>query len=311
MKAKFALAGNTEDDMRQRILDFYSAPGTMTAPGRHAALFATLPDDVGALTRIVQGLAIHEYAASQYGVTVPDDRKAESHIRTVEKMLDRLLEIDPRPLSVARPPEKRLVGVCHHFALLLVAMLRAKGIPARYRCGFGAYFNAPYYEDHVVCEYWNFAEQRWALADPQFDELWREGAKIEFDSLDVPRDRMVLAGDAWTQCRAGTADPAKFGIFVGEQRGLWFIASDLVCDVAALNKMEMLPWDIWGAMPRPDETLSPEQLSYFDRLADLTRAPDAAFDEIRAVYHGDERLRVPGTVFNAVLQRQEKTLEAG
>ena len=45
------------------------------------------------------------------------------------------------------------MGVCHHFALLMTAMLRAKGIPARYRCGFGAFFNAPYFEDHVLCEF--------------------------------------------------------------------------------------------------------------------------------------------------------------
>lgn len=30
--------------------------------------------------------------------------------------------------------------------------------------------------------------------------------KIEHAVLDVPRDRFLIAGDAWVQCRAGKAD---------------------------------------------------------------------------------------------------------
>jgi hypothetical protein len=58
-------------------------------------------------------------------------------------------------------------------------------------------------------------------------------------------------------------------------------------------------------MPQPDEQLSEDQLAYFDHLAELTRDPDAAFDDLLRAYEGDERLRVPKTVFNAVLQRPE------
>jgi hypothetical protein len=292
-------------ELPRRISDYYSRPESMSDAGRHAGLLQSLPSDVAALTEIVQGLAIHQYAASYYGVTVPEARKRESHIRPVETILDEILALDGRPLAEARPPEKRIVGVCHHFALLLVAMLRAHGIPARYRSGFGSYFNAPYFEDHVVCEYWSAEKGRWVLADPQFDEKWRAGAKIDHDVLDVPRDRYLTAADAWSQCRSGKADPSKFGIFAGEQRGFWFIAGDLVRDIAGLNKAEMLPWDCWGAMPDPNEQLSEDQFAFFDRIAELTRDPDAAFDELRRAYEGDERLRVPKTVFNAVLQRPE------
>ena len=80
---------------------------------------------------------------------------------------------------------------------------------------------------------------------------------------------------------------------------------DLVRDAAALNKMEMLAWDMWGSMPRPGEALQGDQLAFFDRLAALTAQPDASFDELRKLYEGDTRLRVPGTVFNAVLNRPE------
>ena len=76
-------------------------------------------------------------------------------------------------------------------------------------------------------------------------------------------------------------------------------------DVAALNKMEMLPWDVWGAIPHPNELLDDNQLAFFDRLAALTRSPDASFAQLRTLYESSDRLRVPATVFNSVLNCPE------
>jgi len=58
-------------------------------------------------------------------------------------------------------------------------------------------------------------------------------------------------------------------------------------------------------MTRPGEPLRDDRLALFDRLSTITRAPDAAFTELRGLYESDEDLRVPGTVFNAVLNRPE------
>lgn len=63
----------------------------MTSAGEYAVMLDKLPSDVGALARIVQGLALHEHMASAYGVDIPEQRKSESHIRPVERMLERLL----------------------------------------------------------------------------------------------------------------------------------------------------------------------------------------------------------------------------
>jgi hypothetical protein len=293
------------DQGRDDLLDFYTHPGPLTTGGRYALLFDAVPGDVAEIVHIVQGVAIHEYMASAYGFQVPEERRAESHLRSVEEMLDRILALDAKSLALRRRPERRLVGVCQHFSSLMVGLLRAKGTPARARYGFGSYFNPGFFEEHTVCEYWNAAESRWVLVDPQFDEVWRARLKIDHNILDVPRDRFLVAGDAWTKYRAGASDPSKFGIFVGEQRGVWFIAGELIRDLAALDKMEMLPWDVWGAMPRPEDSLQENRLAFYDRVAQLTRSPDPAFDELRGLYEADDRLRVPGTVFNALLQRPE------
>jgi len=170
--------------------------------------------------------------------------------------------------------------------------------------GFGAYFVPGRFVDHWVCEVWDAEQGRWLLVDAQLDERQRELFGIDFDVFDVPRDRFLIAGDVWARCRDGAADPALFGIL--DMAGLWFVAGNLVRDVAALNNVEMLPWDVWGAMPQPDESISRERLAFFDRLAALTHDPDAAFAEVRALYEGDERLRVPPVVFNAVLNQPER-----
>jgi hypothetical protein len=291
---------------QQQILEFYTHPSMMTSAGRYASLFDELPNDAAELVRIIQGLGIYDLVAVDlYGCTIPDHRTSEIHLRFMEQMLEHILALNDQPLSVARPADNRLACRCHHFTRFLVAMLRAKGVPARARCGFGAYFNPPYFEDHWLCEHWNATEARWVLVDPQFDETWRRRLKIDHNILNVLRDRFLVAGDAWAQCRAGEADPAKFGLVFVNLRGLWYVAGNLVRDVAALNKMEMLPWDVWGAMPAPDAPLENEQLELFDRLAAVTRTPDSTFTELRTLYEGDDGLRVPRTVFNAVLNRPE------
>jgi hypothetical protein len=289
----------------QQVLDFYTQPATMTTLERYRPLVNQLPDDVAGLVRTVQGWLLHEHWAPAYGVNLSDERRSQTHLRPAVQMAACLLGEDGQALAAERSLEQRIVGTCRNFTVMFVALLRAKGVPARARCGFGAYFIPDHFEDHWVAEYWHAAEARWVRVDAQIDDFQRQKLQPDFDLLDVPHNRFVIAGDAWAQSRTGKADPAKFGLSFLNEGGLWFIAGNLLRDAAALNNLEMLPWDVWGAMPGPDEPLSAEQLAFFDHLAALTRRPDAAFDELRALYQADERLHVPPTIFNAVRNRQE------
>jgi hypothetical protein len=256
--------------------------------------FAGLPQDPAALARIVQGLLMHEHIAPAYGLKLSDAKHAEAHVRPVEEMVRQILARDPRPLAIARKPEDRQVGVCRHFSLLHVAMLRRAGVRSRARCGFGAYFETGKFIDHWVTEYWNEERKAWVLVDAQLDGRQRELFKIGFDPLDVPRDQFLVAGDAWQRCRAGKTDPQAFGIL--DMHGLWFIAGNVIRDVAALNDQAMLPWDVWGAMRQTDGELDKP---FIDRLASLTIEPARHFGELLAAYR-DPRVKVPDTVFNAV-----------
>jgi hypothetical protein len=279
--------------------DGFRSPIDMSNAGARATLLDGLPRDVGGLAKVVQGLLIHEHIAPAYGVTLTAEQHAQAHMRGVERMLNCIARQDSRPLPQARPPGERVVGVCRHFTLLHVAMLRRQGLAARARCGFGAYFEKGKFVDHWVTECWNEGQQRWVLVDAQLDQHQRELFAIAFDPLDVPREQFLVAGDAWQLCRSGKADPGAFGIL--DMHGLWFIASNVIRDVAALNNNEMLPWDVWGAMTQNDAELD---LRFIDQLAALSCAPDRHFGDLRAAYK-DKRVAVPGTVFNAVLNRPD------
>lgn len=280
--------------MISSTLAYFTTPGSITQPGAYAALLDDLPTDVPALCRVVQGLMIHVFWAEQYGVHLSDERKQEVQLRWVTRQLARIAELDARPLPVARPPEKRLVGNCRDFSVLLTTILRHQGVPARARCGFGRYFLPNHYEDHWVCEYWNSTQQRWILVDAQLDELQQRALKLPFDPLDVPRDQFIVGGHAWQLCRRGEADPDTFGIF--DMKGLWFVRGDFVRDVAALHKVELLPWDSWGLAEGQDAELTTADLMLLDQVAELTRGDVPEFAHVRQIYETDERLRVPPTV---------------
>jgi hypothetical protein len=285
-------------------LPYYTAPSAITAPGRYAALLDGLPHDVAGLAAVVQGLVIHEHIAPAYGVTLTDEDRATVHIRRVEQLLERIVTRDSRPLEVSRPAAERIAGNCRHFTVLAVAILRAHGTPARARCGFGGYFQDGLFEDHWVGEYWNAEQKRWILVDAQLDDRQRDMFPIDFDPTDVPRDRFLIAGDAWARCRAGLADPQAFGLSALKEAGYWWIAGNLMRDAAALGNIELLPWDCWGAMPAPDEQIDDDRATLFDRLAALTATPDTSFTELQQLGQ-DERLRVPAAVYNALRDREE------
>jgi hypothetical protein len=288
------------------VLEYYAEAGPMTSGGALSAYLDSAPSGIRELAATVQQLFLYDVVAKDfYGFDVPSQRADEIHLRSIEALLGRIVQLDDSPLVRPRSLDRRIIGRCHHFALMTVAVLRAHGIPARARCGFGAYFNPPQFEDHWVCEYWHSGERRWVLADTQLDAVWIEKLHVKHEVLDVPRDQFLTAADAWRQCRAGKLDPKRFGISFVQLHGLWFVAGSLLRDLASVNRMEMLPWDSWGAQPEPEAKLDDSQLRFFDEIAALTGDIDASFDTARERYANDARVSVPQSVFNGLKQRME------
>jgi hypothetical protein len=272
-------------------LEYYAQPGLITDAKEYSHLLDDLPTDIPSLCKTVQGLTVHIFWAERCGLQLSDERKQEVELRTLPRRLAHTLELDNRPLAAARPLDKRLVGNCRDFSTLLCAILRHQGVPARARCGFGAYFLPDHFEDHWICEYWKADERRWVMVDAQLDEFQCNALNIRFDPLDVPDDQFITGGRAWQMCRAGQADPDKFGIF--DMHGLWFIRGDLLRDFLALNKIEILPWDGWGLIHKDEAQVTEEDRALLDRIAALNAEGDAAFADIRSLYEQDDRLHIP------------------
>ena len=289
--------------MPEDLLAYYAKPGPFTTLGPFAEQVDALPNDVGALAHAVQMLLVHRFWAQAYKVEITPERDKEQGFHGAEAMLVRAMTLDSAPIGEVRLPDKRVVGNCRHFSTMLCAFLRHKNIPARARCGFSTYFEPGKYVDHWVCEYWNADDTRWVQVDAQLDALQVSVVKADFDPLDVPRDRFLVAGDVWQQIHAGTIDPARCGI--ADMWGDWFVRGDLALDVAALQKIELLPWEPYGIARAPDSTApdTPEVLALVDRVAVLTARGDAdAIRELLANAEADERLRPPASIMDAAWQ---------
>src|SRR5690606_14680958 len=76
-------------------------------------------------------------------------------------------------------------------------------------------------------------------------------------------------------------------------RGLWFVRGNLVRDIAALAKMELLPWDCWGLIDEEKSKIDAEALALLDHAARLALAGDDLLEELLALYNREPRLRVP------------------
>lgn len=268
---------------------YYASQSFITDPKEYTNLYEHLPRTVSEVSKVSQGLVLH-YVGDKWQYNYPPERTNEINTRYVSDIIKRILELDARPLNEPRTPDTRFIGCCRDFTALSVSMLRQGGIPARSRHGFADYFEPGYYVDHVVVEYWN--GQEWKLCDSEIMQEY-----FNFNVLDVPRDRFIVGGKAWQMCRAGQADPERFGLGSAVPiKGWSFIRSRMMQDLAALNKTEMLCWEEW-VFDGPQEELSESDLALLDHVAEVTQQGDAGFAEWRRLFTEDERLRLP-KVFN-------------
>lgn len=282
-------------------LSFYAAQSTFSDPGEFASLYGDLPRDAGQLARVVRDVMIHRVEGELFGHTHPADRlHNDAESRYIDDVLRILVERNDAPLTVRREPDDRFVGICRDFTLLHVSLLRHVGIPARLRSGFADYFwPTRFHGDHVVTEYWD-EKRGWLLADAQLtDPGITANWPVDFDPMDVPRSRFLVAGEAWRAIREDGGDETEFGLhrptegpFFGER----FVAGNIRLDLAALNKVETLLWDVWGEDEgEPGTPLSESAREFYDRVAPVVSG-DVSFEAARRLFAEEDVLRTPSTV---------------
>ena len=197
-----------------------------------------------------------------------------------------------RPSTRLGAATDRVAGCCRDFTLLTVAALRARGVPARSRVGFAAYFAPGFHHDHVITEYWN--GERWVFADTEIAQ--RNGPWSEFDPLDLPLGETAFetAAQVWTRFRRGELDVDRYGVAPDlPLRGAWFVRNYVIQELAHRQRDELLLWDTWGEMSLQLDG----DLGLIDEIACLLLAADrgeeVAERELAARYAADARLH-PG-----------------
>lgn len=277
----------TVDDV---LLD-YAVAGPLT--GLEAvpatALGPVAADPVG-ICAPVHGLVVQPTDTG--ALNLPEERLAENQIRPAGALIARLLTLNPAPLTVGRDPGERVVGTCRHFAVLSCALLRHRGIAARVRCGFATYFQPGQGVDHWITEYRDDDARRWVRIDSEV-----LGQAVVDRPEDLEPGQFLTGGEAWLAFRRGEIDASRFGVYGTENWGPAEIRGNAVKDFAALNKVEMLPWDEWGRMT---DAYNGKTGADYDDLLDTLAAVCAADDPaaVTDLYTHHEDLRVPAELIH-------------
>lgn len=259
-----------------QVRDFYAAHSLTSDPGPRSVILDGLPVDIEPIIDVIGGLFLHPTTAIELlGESEPADRGAGE--LAMNKTLRMLSAVDPAPLGVPRPVEKRLRVNCRGFAMMFVTILRHQGVPARKRVGFASYLSGSI---HEIAEYWNDQLNRWVLVDP--DPTTREPLRNFFASTGGPDQHdsqagTIKAGDAfypggraWRLCRSGQANAEQFRD--SEQAGMAGVRVALIQDLDSLNKVELRSFDEWHEMINtPWDRLGEHSLAWLDHAANSHR----------------------------------------
>ncbi|MCD7768327.1 MAG: hypothetical protein LUH06_05950 [Oscillospiraceae bacterium] len=260
------------------IPSYYASQSAFTDPGAQSGLCADLPETVPELVKVIQGVCL--LFEERYKYPIQNERFLETNLRYVEDILKQIVSLNKTmPLTQTHPEDQRFMASSSHFAMLLCAMLRLKGIPARKRTGFISFdgyrrrhsFDG-YYRIHDIVEYLDGGE--WKQVDPT-------GVAKDF----------VPAGTAWLDAHDGMADEAKFRD--EEHRGLEVARAALMLDLAGMMKIELLHWDRYGWMLVPLTDFHDYEWGVLNRLGALLKGGDEMHDALTALYQSETGLQVP------------------
>lgn len=284
--------------MKNRLeLEYYLRPGPMTdLKPCSADVLEGLPDAPAELMKIVRWCVVSDLALTQlHKLPVPEGRN-DPQIRPAAAMIARILELDASPLIEHRPPLKRFLGNCRHFATLSCALFRHKGIPARVRAGFAGYFAPNTWSDHWIIEYWRSSDERWVRVDPQYSDKFLQQLHPNETSESLAQSMYWSGGETWLRCRRGDLDPDRCNMG-GVNWGIGEVRGSVLLDLAALNKDEVLPWDSWGRMEAAYKGETDAAYDDFlDSVSETTSRDDLT--AIRELYDGEDDLRVPASLLS-------------
>lgn len=252
---------------------FYASQSLYSEPGPYRDTLMRGGAEPRHIARWIRAFMQHPRGAETAERGFTPEQAADLELRSVAEILSVAVA---RALPDGDGAQPKVGGVCRDFAILAAGLFRARGTPARLRAGFADYIVPGHWEDHWLCEWHDGG--RWRRFDVEFAAI----RGVAFDTLDVPRDRFVTAGEAWFHIRRAPDIAARFGVSGLDLRGAWFVAGSLMRDMAALRKLELKPWDYWGLsqdLSRDSAAWPPHAGTTLDELASRLGDADMAGED--------------------------------
>lgn len=276
----------------------------ITNPGATTRYMTDFSSNIAELIELTSGLLIHfENDVALLNAELVKARRSEIDSRYVTTMLGKILAMDDAPLKISRAPEKRLLSTCRDSAVLLCAILRSCGIPARVRYGFAHFFYEPrqVMHDHVVVEYWR--EENWRIADARLSHTFRQRHNLtHLDPANISTQLFLNGGEAWKRIRRGELPARALSAMRGDDKyGLWKARNLLIYDLSSLSGNEPLLWDAWGVMllqPQGVPPQEPEQFEFLDMMANLATVTPQECETLAGIFNATEGICAPDKIMS-------------
>lgn len=291
------------------LLNFYQKTSLFTDLGFYTNFAKNLPDDIETLCSLLRNQLIHPFdlkdeeernnSNSFYGDMTKIPRTSLIYendlFPTAIAMMAELLRRNPN-FTIERKIEDKLHVCCRETSILLVAILKVKGIPARARCGFThAVSETDGAGDHWIVEYYNELSKEWVLVDPTmaYDQETLDYFEIDYSLIDMPRDKFIFAADAYLGLRNGKYKKEDIYAFSNPKTfGLKAAINELFYDFHSLMNNEILFCQSPKYLNDNNYELSIEEYTELDELAKLMLNPDKNFDAIYYIWENTEKFRI-------------------
>lgn len=296
--------------INKEILNFYRKTSLYTDLGFYTNFAKNLPNDIKELCLLQRMQIIHPIVFKNN--TLRNSKKSfwgdmtqisdncllreDDVLPTAVGMLAELLRKNSE-YSLNRQAKDKIFVTCRGQAILLAAILKAKGIPARVRSGFANYTNNDeIYWDHWITEYFDRTNGKWILVDA--DCCCNDN--IDFDIYNIPQNKFLTAAEAWGMFRSNKMDSLKLGhaYYGTKDKMLETLITALFYDFHCLMNDEIIYLHFPKFLREKNFELSEDDFGEIDDLAMLLLCPDKNFKDVCEIWnnHSKFRIMVGGTV---------------
>lgn len=297
------------EKQNNRVLEFYKETSTYTFLGYYKDFAKNLPNDINELCLLQRRQIIHPFDikrnTKEANLYYGDLSKIPTHYRVFEddlyptaiSMLSELLRRN-NSYDFNRKVEDKLHVTCRGEAILLTSILKAKGIPARVRSGFGFYVSTfdGAAGDHWITEYYNEKENKWILVDADFHDFDKE---TNVDSNNITEEDFLTAAKAYLGIRNKTIEEKNiYYSSTPYEYGLKAAIRALFYDFNSLMNNEIFFLHLPKYALKNGLNLSKEELKELDFIANLMLKPNDNFDKLKEIWDKNDKFKVTGGVFN-------------